>query len=396
MSESGHVSGSQAGYRRADSSESRVVSGEDVILTINHTAVSPAGDPRHRWLRRLAMASVFTTFALIVLGGVVRVTGSGLGCGGEWPLCDGSLIPPLTKEDIIEYSHRLVASAIVGPLIMVTFLVALLRYRRVRSVIIPATAAVVLLLAQGGLGGVTVLTELPGHVVAAHLALAQTLFGCLILVAVAAYRVRTPQRIEGTEGQSPGPLASEIVVGETPEVRPSAKADGFPRLAAFAAVATFVMLLSGAYVTATPGALAACPQWPLCGGSLWPSSELQFIHMLHRVVAALVGIVIIYTMFRAFRFGVERMSSGGTAILVLAGFASAFFLTQVIIGAAAIWSDFPVTLRAYHIALATAVWGTMAAVALLSNFNVEDSGPAVRQVLRADGDSPSTAPAGAP
>ena len=73
------------------------------------------------------MASVFTTFALIVLGGVVRVTGSGLGCGGEWPLCDGSLIPPLTKEDIIEYSHRLVASAIVGPLIMVTFVLAVIR-----------------------------------------------------------------------------------------------------------------------------------------------------------------------------------------------------------------------------------------------------------------------------
>ena len=92
---------------------------------------------------------------------------------GEWPLCDGSLIPPLTKEDIIEYSHRLVASAIVGPLVAATFLIALLKYRRVLSVLVPATISLVLLLAQAGLGGVTVLTELPGHVVAAHMALAR-------------------------------------------------------------------------------------------------------------------------------------------------------------------------------------------------------------------------------
>ena len=108
------------------------------------------------WLRRFALASVVATFALIVLGGIVRVTGSGMGCGGEWPLCDGSLIPPLTKEDIIEYSHRLVASGIVGPLVAGTFLIALLRYRNVRTVLIPSGISVVLLLAQAGLGGVTV------------------------------------------------------------------------------------------------------------------------------------------------------------------------------------------------------------------------------------------------
>ena len=151
---------------------------------------APARQVRgHGWLRNFALASVISTFALIVLGGVVRVTGSGLGCGGEWPLCDGSIIPPLTTADIIEYSHRLVASAIVGPLILITCAIAWLRYRRVRSVVISATVAVILLLAQGGLGGVTVLTELPGPIVAAHLALAQGLLGCLILVLVSAYRV---------------------------------------------------------------------------------------------------------------------------------------------------------------------------------------------------------------
>ena len=104
-------------------------SGHNRIPTGQYTALANSERRPGLWLRRFALASVVATFALIVLGGVVRVTGSGLGCGGEWHLCDGSLIPPLTKEDIIEYSHRLVASGIVGPLVAGTFLIALLRHR---------------------------------------------------------------------------------------------------------------------------------------------------------------------------------------------------------------------------------------------------------------------------
>ncbi len=307
----------------------------------------------------MALASVVSTFALIILGGIVRVTGSGLGCGGEWPLCDGSLIPPLTKEDIIEYTHRLVASAIVGPLIIATFLVALFRYRRSRLVLVSSGVSVVLLLAQGGLGGVTVLTELPGHIVAAHLALAQALFGCLILVWVAAYRL-------------PGPGSEEATGKPTVEGRAAGNADGFPRLAVITAIATYALLLSGAYVTATPGALAVCPHWPLCDGSFWPSGSLQMIHMLHRVVAAVIGLLILHTAFKAYRIGARHPASGGMILMVLGGFGAAVFIAQVFIGAAAIWLHFPVTLRAAHIGLATAVWGIMAAVALLSLGQPED------------------------
>ena len=137
-----------------DSPGSGDSSGDNIIHANEH--ITPTSGERRpgSWLRRFALTSVVATFALIVLGGIVRVTGSGMGCGGEWPLCEGSLIPPLTKEDIIEYSHRLVASGIVGPLVVGTFLIALFRYRRVRSVLIPSGISVVLLLAQAGLGGV--------------------------------------------------------------------------------------------------------------------------------------------------------------------------------------------------------------------------------------------------
>ena len=360
--------------------------GNTGIYTNEYLVLTAGQGQPGRWLRRFALASVIATFALIILGGIVRVTGSGLGCGGEWPLCSGGLLPPLTPEDIIEYSHRLVASAIVGPLILITFLIALFRYRRIRVVIISSAVSVVLLLAQGGLGGVTVLTELPGHIVAAHLALAQALFGCLILVAVAAYRVRTA---DSESTAAPDPLASmgpaAAAAGPDPETAANERPDRFPLLASVAAAATYVLLLSGAYVTATPGALAACPQWPLCDGSFWPATTLETIHMLHRLVAAAVGLLLLYTMYRGWQQGMRRIALDGIVLLLLSSFGAVIFLTQVFIGAVAVWTHFPVELRAYHIALATAVWGIMVAIALLSRVPQDSQQPVLRRGMTAAG-----------
>ena len=110
--------------------------------------------------RRLTLVTVLAGFALIVLGGVVRVTESGLGCP-DWPLCQGRLIPPLETSAIIEYSHRLVASAVLGPLIVATCVVTWISYRRDRWLVAPATVGLILMLAQALLGGATVLPAFP-------------------------------------------------------------------------------------------------------------------------------------------------------------------------------------------------------------------------------------------
>src|SRR3989442_15850426 len=61
----------------------------------------------------LAWAAAVCTYLLIVLGAVVRITGSGLGCGEHWPLCNGHLFPPLDDiGTVIEWSHRLVAGLV--------------------------------------------------------------------------------------------------------------------------------------------------------------------------------------------------------------------------------------------------------------------------------------------
>jgi heme A synthase len=63
--------------------------------------------------RRIAMIAAGLTVGLITLGGVVRITGSGMGCGDHWPLCNGRLFPNLSDSlEIIEWSHRWVAAMV--------------------------------------------------------------------------------------------------------------------------------------------------------------------------------------------------------------------------------------------------------------------------------------------
>src|SRR5207245_2525879 len=61
---------------------------------------------------RLAWSAAACTYLLIILGAIVRITGSGMGCGDHWPLCNGKLLPPLDLPTLIEYGHRLAAALV--------------------------------------------------------------------------------------------------------------------------------------------------------------------------------------------------------------------------------------------------------------------------------------------
>ena len=63
--------------------------------------------------KRFSLWTVAVTFALIVIGGIVRVTGSGDACP-DWPLCHGSIIPPFELRIWIEWTHRL-TNTLVAP-----------------------------------------------------------------------------------------------------------------------------------------------------------------------------------------------------------------------------------------------------------------------------------------
>src|SRR5215831_18488850 len=133
---------------------------------------------------RLSLATTALLFGLIVIGSVVRTTGSGLACP-DWPLCQGQLIPPFQLNVLIEWFHRLVA-LLVSLLLFATCGWALLR-SEVRSRLGGLAAlAVVLLFAQVVLGALTVWKLLSPLVVSSHLAVALLLFSTLLMLALSA------------------------------------------------------------------------------------------------------------------------------------------------------------------------------------------------------------------
>ena len=114
-----------------------------------------------------AMGAAVLTIGLITYGAWVRVSGAGLGCP-DWPLCEGAIVPELEGATAIEFGHRVYA----GVTMLATALAAWYAFRaravdpRTNRLLLGALAAI---LAQAGLGGATVLTELHGMVRLAHL-----------------------------------------------------------------------------------------------------------------------------------------------------------------------------------------------------------------------------------
>ena len=323
-------------------------------------SISTSSDTEGRrgrtWLQGLATATVISVFVLVIIGGVVRVTGSGLGCP-DWPLCYGKFLPPLEYTAIIEYTHRFVASIIVGPLVLATAIVGIARYRADRWVWVPAAVSVPLLIVQGLLGGVTVLTHLPGGIVALHLATAEVLLATCVFIMVASYR--------------------------TPILTTSARAsgDGYHRWAIVGAVSVYAVIVSGALVTAM-GATGACVTWPLCQGQAFPMNHLTAVHMFHRYVVLVLGLLLLYAIWRCWNGPTER---GGT-LRWLAIVTVVTFVVQVIVGAATIWLDFQAHWRALHLTAATAVWTAAAGMAIVAYLDVRTTDAAFESNRRAGQD----------
>ncbi len=305
-------------------------------------AAAAAADPG---FRRLATVTAVWVWLLIVVGGVVRVTGSGLGCP-DWPLCYGQVLPPPETTALIEFSHRLVAG-VGGLLILATAWLAWRRYRGRPWIVWPAVAMIVALPLQFLLGAVVVLTELEPLSVAVHLGTALIIFACALLVAVVANR--------------PAALEREAFPRR------------YPALLAVTLAALFALLTTGAVVVGE-GASYACPDWPLCNGRALPAGDTPLpalLHMLHRYAVVAVGalvVVVVWLALRA-RTGLPLASRWALAL-------GGLFVLQVGIGAVKIWSHLATVWRVAHLGVAAGVWAALVVLAALALLQRRGATPA--------------------
>jgi heme A synthase len=276
--------------------------------------------------RRLAVLTAVFAYLQIALGGVVRVSGSGLGCP-DWPLCHGRPYPPADVHSIIEYSHRAVGS-VTGVLIIATVISAWLVWRTRRPIVAwLATASLIGVVGEGLLGAGVVANELASWLVLIHLGLAMIILGFLVATAV---------------------MAMAPAGGVTDP--------GFRRLAAVAAGATYLLLLTGSTVVAS-GADTSCRSWPLCGSGFMPDfTGVNAFTMLHRGSVLVVGVLLVLFLVRA-----ARRPDLATASIATLG----VFALQIAVGAGSALTD-GMLFNGLHVAMATLVWAGTLVTALLT------------------------------
>lgn len=285
---------------------------------------------------RLALATSLLTLGLIVFGAVVRVTDSGLGCGNSWPLCDGTIFPPLNNLTAwIEWMHRLFA-LLIGLLGIGMLVLAIRAYRTQNRLVLGATAlAAVLYFIQSMLGALTVILDLPPTIVTLHLATAMLLLAALLLSTVSAwYRpVMTYARDHIT-------LLIYVTTG-----------------------LSLVIILTGALVRGS-GATLACEDWPLCNGQIFPSQgRLELVHMTHRYAVLALGVTLLLLVWYVFRARQDRNSR------LLAVSALVVYLLQAGVGALYVFSLAAPLWGAAHVGLAAATWALLVGLSIIETLN---------------------------
>ena len=301
-----------------------------------------------RTVRRFATATFTVACLHLVFGAIVRISGSGMGCGNHWPKCYGRWFPPFDRPDlIVEVSHRYLASILL--LSLIATLVVAWRHRSEPGVagrggvLRAAGLGVALGFSAALLGAVTVKLGNAPFATLAHWTVAMSLV---------ATTVATLIRTGGLGGDS-------------------ARLGGMSRKTMRGALAgaTLVLLtvVMGGLTAKYPGAAVACQGFPLCGRSADVLPAAVHVQLTHRVLAFLVVLH-----FLGLASGVFRRREAGVAKRAAATVASLGVL-QLVVAGAMIGGHLPPALRSLHEATGVSVWISAFALAYLARIGSRSS-----------------------
>jgi protoheme IX farnesyltransferase len=285
-----------------------------------------------KWYQRLTLATAVAIWLLIVLGGMVRVTDSGTGCGNSWPMCHGNLFPSLEYHELVEWNHRL-AGVVVGILMAVTGISTLLWFRKPRRLLFFALAAGVTYVTQAVLGGITVLLNLDHAWVAAHMGNSMLLMASVTLLALFA-------RIGPIEKNSFSTLIRWLALGTL--------------------IWTYIALFTGSAVIGTESELS-CAAWPQCQtDQLFPVTPQEWVNYGHRLAVGLSDIMLL-----ALAVVIWRSGRRDKRVMRSVHLLGVLYVSQVFLGAFTIWLGAPAYMKGAHLALAAATWAALVILSVL-------------------------------
>ena len=284
-------------------------------------------------VRRLSLVALAVACLHLVFGAIVRISGSGMGCGDHWPKCYGRWFPPLDRPDlIIEVSHRYLASILTFAVLALAF--AAFKHRAERDIggkggaLRSALGAVAAVFTAAILGGVTVKLGNTHWATVAHWLVAMTL---LALVATTAIRA-------GALGGA-GSLAQ----------RGTRRAWRSSRAAAIMAILTVAL---GGLTAKYPGAAVGCTTIPMCGPNPDVAPGGVHVQLTHRTLAVFLALHLVGVAMM-----VRKRREQEAAVVVRAAYiAVSLVILQLVIASSMILFHLPPVLRSLHEATGVAIW----------------------------------------
>lgn len=291
-----------------------------------------------RSLKWLAVATTVGMILVLLGGALVTKTGSGMGCGRSWPLCNGKFLPlEISPELIIELAHRLV-SGVVGVLVLILSIWSWKAIGHIRETKFLSFLSFFFLLLQGLIGAAAVKWGQSGFVLALHFGISLISFAAVFLLTLLIFEI--DKKFD----------AEKLYID---------KRMGFHIIGV--SIYSYLVIYTGALVRHTKASLV-CRDWPLClnDAPSLPANMYEWVQMGHRAAAGLIFIWITYIFILTIRRYKEQK-------VLYWGWIISFILVslQVIAGAFIIFSRLNLYIALMHAFFITCLFGVLSYFLLL-------------------------------
>jgi heme a synthase len=291
-----------------------------------------------RSLKWLAVATTIGMIFILIGGALVTKTGSGMGCGRSWPLCNGKFLPlEITPELVIELAHRLV-SGVVGIMVLILSIWSWKAIGHIRETKFLSFLSFFFLVLQALIGAAAVKWGQSDFVLALHFGISLISFSAVLLLTLLIFEI--DKKFD----------AQKLYID---------KRMGFHIIGV--SVYSYLVIYTGALVRHTKSSLV-CRDWPLClnDAPSLPTNMYEWVQMGHRAAAGLIFIWIAYILYLTVRHYKDQK-------VLYWGWIISFILVslQVIAGAFIIFSSLNLYIALLHAFFITCLFGVLSYFLLL-------------------------------